>query len=144
MIDLEAKPISYKKFETIFGDTYEYADRYPTPGELANDLSLDTSQFQIEQPIGEHSDFYRITSLISYFQEAVAAEQAQTAWNQSHILQQFKAGEIIRGRFGYQEVETEFITLLGACGQMDHVWHEDKTEASSWNGKPWTSHSATH
>lgn len=129
LIDLEAKPISYKKFETICGDTYEYADRYPTPSKLANDLSLDASQFQIEQPIGEHSDLYRITSLTSYFQEAVAAEQAQKAWNQSRVLQQFKAGEIIRGRFGYQEVETEFITLLGACGQTAHVWHEDKNRS---------------
>jgi hypothetical protein len=32
LIDLEAKPISYKSFETICGDTHKFPDRYPTPG----------------------------------------------------------------------------------------------------------------
>jgi len=127
LIDLEAKPISYKSFETICGDTYEYADRYPTPSKLANAVNLDAGHFQIEQPIGDNSELYRFTSLTIYYQEASAAEQAQKAWNQSRILQQFKTGEIIRGQFGYQEVETGFIVLLGACGQTDHVWHEEKS-----------------
>lgn len=34
---------------------------------------------------------------------------------------------IIRGRFGYQEVETGFLTLLGACKQADHAWGEEKS-----------------
>lgn len=127
LIDLEAKPISYKRFETICGDTYEYADRYPTPGKLANDINLDASHFQIDQTLGDNSEFYRFTSLTNYYQETSAAEQAQKVWNQSRILQQFKAGQIIRGQFGYQEVETGFIVLLGACGQTAHVWHEEKS-----------------
>ncbi|MEK6750630.1 MAG: hypothetical protein AABZ00_00080 [Chloroflexota bacterium] len=126
LIDLDAKPISYKTFETICGDTYEFADRYPTPAKLANDINLDASHFQIDQPIGDNSEFYRITSLTNYYQEASAAEQAQKVWNQSRVLHQFKAGDIIRGRFGYQEVETEFLILLGGCGETDHVWHEEK------------------
>ena len=126
LINLEAKPISYKSFETICGDTYEYADRYPPPGKLANDINLDASHFQIDQPIGDNSEFYRFTSLTNYYQGASAVEQAQKAWNQSRILQQFKAGKIIRGRFGYQEVETGFLILLGACGQTDHVWDKEK------------------
>jgi len=36
LIDLETKPISCKSFESICGDTYKIADRYPTPGKLAN------------------------------------------------------------------------------------------------------------
>jgi len=126
LIDLEAKPISFKRFETTCGDTYEYADRYPTPGKLANDINLDASHFQIDQPIGENSEFYRFTSLTNYFQEVSAVEQAQKVWNQSRVLHQFKAGEIIRGRFGYQEVETEFLILLGACGQTNHAWYKEK------------------
>ena len=126
LIDLEAKPISYKSFETVCGDTYEYADRYPTPSKLANDLNLDASHFQIDRPIGDNSEFYRFTSLTNYYQEASAVEQAQKVWNQSRILQRFKAGEIIRGQYGYQEVETGFIILLGACGQTEHTWHEEK------------------
>lgn len=126
LIDLEARPISYKSFETICGDTYKFADRYPTPSKLANDISLDVSHFQIDQMFGENSEYFRFTSLTNYYQEASAVEQAQKEWNQSRILHQFKTGEIVRGRFGYQEVETGFITLLGACGQADQVWEEEK------------------
>ncbi len=126
LIDLDAKPVSHKSFETICGDIHEYADRYPTPLKLAADINLDASNFQIDQPIGDNSEFYRFTSLTNYFQEASAAEQAQKAWNQSRILQQFKTGKIARGQFGYQEVETGFIILLGVCGETDHVWHEEK------------------
>ena len=126
LIDLDAKPVSYKKIETICGDTYEYADRYPAPGKLANDVNLDVNRFEIEQPVGENSGFYRFTSLTIYYQEASALEQAQKDWNQSRILQRFKAGEIIRGQFGYQEVETGFLILLGACGQTEQAWHEEQ------------------
>ena len=41
-------------------------------------------------------------------------------------MQQFKAGEIIRGQFGYQEAETGFLILLGACGQTNDVWYEER------------------
>jgi hypothetical protein len=126
LIDLEAKPISYKSFETICSDTHKFPDRYPTPGKLANDIHLDAGQFQIDQMLGENSEHFRFTSLTDYHQETSAAEQAQKVWNQSRILQQFKTGEIVRGRFGYQEVETGFLILLGACGQTDHVWLEEK------------------
>lgn len=126
LIDLEVKPISYKSFETVCGVTYEYADRYPTPSKLANDINLDASHFQIDQPIGDNSEFYQFTSLTNYYQEASAVEQAQKVWNQSRILQRFTAEEIIRGQYGYQEVETGYLILLGACGKTDHAWREDK------------------
>jgi hypothetical protein len=129
LIDLEAKPISYTSFETICGDTYKIADRYPTPGKFANDIRLDAGQFQIDQTLGDNSEYFRLTSLTNYYQETSAAEQAQKVWNQSRILQLFKTGEIIRGQFGYQEVETGYITLLGACGQIDHVWHEEENRS---------------
>lgn len=136
-IDLEAKPISYKSFETICGDTYEFADRYPTPNKLANDINLDASHFQIDQTLEDNSEFNRFTSLTNYYQESSAAEQAQIVWNQSRILQRFKAGEIVRGRFGYQEVETGFIILLGICGQIDYVWDEEKnrSEFMEWKAQ---------
>ena len=126
LIDLEAKPVSYKKLETICGDVYEFADHYPVPGKFANDVNLDVDRFEIDQPIGENSGFYRFTSLTTYYQEASALEQAQKDWNQSRILQRFKTGEVIRGQFGYQEVETGFPILLGACGQTDQAWHEEQ------------------
>jgi len=126
LIDLDTKPISYKSFETVCGDTYKFADRYPTPSKLANDINLDASHFQIDQTLGDNSEYFRFTSLTNYYQETSAAEQAQKVWNQSRILQLFKTGEIVRGQFGYQEVETGYITLLGACGQAGHVWREEE------------------
>jgi hypothetical protein len=135
LIDLEAKPISYKSFETICGDTYKIADRYPTPGKLANDIQLDASHFQISQMLGDNSEHFRFVSLTTYYQETSAAEQAQQVWNQSRILQLFKTGEIVRGRFGYQEVETGYITLLGECGQTDHVWREEENRSEFMESK---------
>ncbi len=129
LIDLEAKPISYKSFESICGDTYKIADRYPTPGKLANDIHLDAGHFQFSQMLGDNSEHFRFTSLTTYYQETSVAEQAQQVWNQSRILQLFKTGEIVRGRFGYQEVETGYITLLGACGQADRVWREEENRS---------------
>jgi len=135
LIDLEAKPISYKSFETICGDTHKFPDRYPTPGKLANDIHLDAGHFQISQMLGDNSEHFRFVSLTTYYQETSAAEQAQQVWNQSRMLQLFKTGEIVRGRFGYQEVETGYITLLGACGQTDHVWREEENRSEFMESK---------
>lgn len=135
LIDLEAKPISYKSFETICGDTHKFPDRYPTPGKLANDIHLDTGHFQISQMLGDNSEYFRFTSLTTYYQETSAAEQAQKVWNQSRILQQFKTGEIVHGQFGYQEVETGYITLLGACEQTDHVLREEENRSEFMESK---------
>ena len=135
LIDLEAKPISYKSFETICGDTHKFPDRYPTPGKLANDIHLDAGHFQISQMLGDNSEHFRFVSLTTYYQETSVAEQAQQVWNQSRMLQLFKTGEIVRGRFGYQEVETGYITLLGACGQTDHVWREEENRSEFMESK---------
>ena len=135
LIDLEAKPISYKSFESICGDTYKIADRYPTPGKLANDIHLDAGHFQTDQMLGDNSEYFQFTSLTNYYQETSAVEQAQKDWNQSRILQQFKTGEIVRGRFGYQEVETGYITLLGGCGQTDNAWYEGENRGEFMESK---------
>ncbi len=123
-IELDAKPISFKTFENICGDTVQYADRYPSPSRLARDLNLDFDRFNIDQPVGEHSEWYRITSWTTYYQEASAAEQAQKAWDQSQILEQFKAGKICRVRFGNQEVETGFVFYLGSCEEPGRLWNQ--------------------
>ena len=51
-------------------------------------------------------------------------------------MEQFKAGKIIRGRFGYQEVETGFLALLGACEHADHAWGEEKNRFEFMEWKP--------
>jgi hypothetical protein len=128
-LEIHAKPISFKTYESICGDTWQYDKHYLSPVKLADTLHLDSDHLKIDQPIGESSDWYRITSLTTYYQESSAAEQAQKAWDQSKILQQFKEGKISRARYGYQEVETGFAVLLGACEDPDHPWPEPDTRS---------------
>jgi hypothetical protein len=121
-IELNAYPVSFKTLEMEESDPLRYEERYLPPSKLSEALNLDIDRFHIDQPIGENTDFYKITSLTAFFQEISAADQAQKAWDQSRILQQFKAGKIRRARYGYQEVETGYVTYLGACHEPDIPW----------------------
>ena len=121
-IEVEAEPNSYKMHESMCGDTYRVDERYLTPSKQAAAVGLDFERFSIDQPLGENSDWYQFTSLTAYYQQTSAAEQAQNIWDQSHILQQFKAGKIIRGRYGYKEGETGFLEFLGACEHTEKPW----------------------
>jgi len=123
-IELEATPVSFKTLELECGDIIRYEERYLSPSKLADALNLDIDRFHVDQPIGENTDWYQVTSLTTFFQESSAADQAQRAWDQSRILQQFKAGKISRARYGYQEVETRFVTYLGACQEPDKPWDQ--------------------
>ena len=130
VFDLAAKPTSSKKYETVCGDTIELSHRYPTSNKLANMINIDLGHFEIEQPIGKTFEFYQITSLTNFYQADSAAEQAQKIWNESSILCQYKSGYLEGGRFGYQEVETGFIVLLGECGAARYLLdvREDRQE----------------
>jgi hypothetical protein len=124
VIELDANPTDYKTYESKCGGTHRYDEHYPTPSKLATTLGLDFDRFQFKQPAGENSEWYRIASLTTYFQEASASEQAQKTWDQSQILQQFKTGKISRAIYGYQEVETGFTVYLGACTNPDKPWEQ--------------------
>lgn len=124
MIELEANPIASKTYESDCGDVIHYDKRYPTPSKLAVTLGFDIGQFKMEQPIGENSDWYQIFSLTTYYQETAALQQAQKVWDQSQILQQFKAGQISRARYGYREVETKYTVYLGACENPEKLWEQ--------------------
>ena len=123
VIDLVANPISTETYETVCGDMLELSCRYPTPNKLANTVKLDLGLFDVEQPLGESFEFYRITSLTNYYQAISAAEQAQKTWNESSILHQYKAGHLVGGRYGYREVETGFVILLGECGDARYLFN---------------------
>ena len=123
-IELDAKPVSFKTMELECGDTIRYEERYLSPSKLAADLNLDVDRFHVDQPIGENTDWYQAISLTTFFQESSAADQAQREWDQSRIIQQFKVGKISRARYGYQEVETGFVTYLGACQEPDRPWDQ--------------------
>lgn len=81
LIDLETKPISYKSFESICGDTNKIADRYPTPGKLANDIHLDAGHFQISQMLGDNSEHFRLP----HSQIIIKKNQWQSKPNKSGI-----------------------------------------------------------
>jgi hypothetical protein len=121
-IELEAEPISYKTYESICGDTYRINQHYLTPSKQAAAIGLDFDKYRIDQPLGEDSEWYQFISLTAYYQQAPAAEQALGIWDHSQILQQFKAGKINRGRYGYKEGETGFVVFLGACERAEKPW----------------------
>jgi hypothetical protein len=126
-IELDAKPIDFKTYESTCGDTYQYDKRFLSPSKMAAALNLDFDRFNIDQPVGQRSEWFRITSLTTYYQEASAAEQAQKAWDQSKIMQEFKEGKIGRARYGYLEIETGFAVFLGACEEPDKPWEQPPT-----------------
>lgn len=126
-IELDAKPVDFKKYETICGDIHEYDHQYLSPFKIAGALNLQFDRFQIDQPFGERWARFRIISLTTYYQETLAAEQAQKTWDQSKILQQFKEGKISRARYGYKEKETGFTNFLGACEDPNKPWEQTPT-----------------
>lgn len=126
-IELEAKPIDFKTYESICGDKHRYDERYLYAPKMASALNLDIDHFNVDQPLGDNSDWYRFTSLTKYYQELPAVEQAQRAWDQSRIQQQFKEGKISRARYGYKEVETGFTVYLGACEEPEKPWEQPGT-----------------
>ncbi len=127
LIELDAEPVDFKTYESICGDTLRYGERYLSPSKLAQALTLDIDHFKIDQPAGENSPWYRITSLTAYHEGTRAAAQAQEVWDRSQILQQFKAGRIERARYGYEEVETGFEIYLGACEHSEDPWWPSET-----------------
>ena len=121
-IEIEAAPTSFETITTRCGDTIRVKERFPGQSKLAMIINLDRDQFDFEQPLGDNSDWHLITSLTSFYQENVVANQSQQIWNQSKITQQFKEKNIRRARYGYQEVETGYKTYLGACDNQDNPW----------------------
>lgn len=122
-IDLDAEPVTYKTYKSSCDDfTFRYDERFLSPLKMSTAINLDFDRFSFEQPLGDDFDWYTITSLAAYYQESAVAEQAQRIWDQSQILQQFKAGKIKRARYGYKEVETGYKIVLGACEKQENSW----------------------
>lgn len=129
-IEIVAAPTSFETITTRCGDTIRVKERFPGQSKLAMVTNLDRDQFEFEQPLGDNSDWYLITSLTSFYQENTVADQSQKIWNQSKITQQFKEKNVQRARYGYQEVETGFEIYLGACDSKDNPWDLPMTRAA--------------
>ena len=129
IIDVFYPPNDYKVGETVFGEPYHYDERYLSPIKLAIQLNLDPDQFRIEQPLGDNSGWCQFSSLVNYYQDTLAVAQAQLIWDKSSIVQHFKSGKVIRARYGYQEVETGYLSYLGGCNAPEQPWGKPPTRA---------------
>jgi len=127
IIDVETSPIDSKSFENSFGEIVRYDEKHISPLKLANQLRLDPDQFDITRPFGDDTAWCRFSSLVTFFQDALAISQAQNLWNQSLIVSQFKAKQIVRARYGYQETETGYTVFLGGCFDPEKPWVTNET-----------------
>jgi hypothetical protein len=126
-LELEAAPTTFETIKITCGDTIRVNERFPGLSKLATSLNLDRFQFDFQQPLGDWSSWYLITSLTTFYQETSAADQSQILWNQSRITQAFKEKTIRRARYGFQEVETGFHIYLGACESSEDPWWVPET-----------------
>jgi hypothetical protein len=103
-----------------FGKKWRYDEQYAYPEVVARELQLDG--ILVEQPIGPNHGWNLIRSRVTYYQEYVAAAQAQQLWDRSRIVQQHQAGKVVRARYGFEEIETGYHTWLGGCEDPDRPW----------------------
>ena len=134
LIEVDAAPVTFEIITTRCGDTIRLNERFPGQSKLAATISLDRDQFDFEQPLGDHSGWYLITSVTTFYQDNSVAEQSQKIWSQSRITQQFKEKHIRRARYGYEEVETGYKIYLGACENPDDSWRIPETRGEHMEG----------
>jgi hypothetical protein len=120
LIELDRAPVSYKTGEMSFGKKYQYDKKYPDADALGRELKLSPMRLDIE-PL-KYTGIYRIKSLVTYLDERLAVMQAQQLWEQSAVLEQHKAGNVLCARYGLTEVETDYFRVLGVCGTTEPPW----------------------
>ncbi len=129
VMELEHIPDDFKTMEMSFGKIVRYAEEFPSPRRVSRELQIDSAQATVEWPAGIHSRWYLINSTATYFQENVAAAQAQQLWDQSGIQRLYKEGKIKQARYGYEEVETYYCTWLGGLDDPEKPWGKPETRA---------------
>ena len=123
LINLDYAPYDYKTIEISFGKKYYYDEKFASPTQLARDLHLDP-----QLDIQELTDgWYRLVSRVSYYLPEVVLAQAQRFWDQSAIVQQHRAGKVLRAQYGYREVETGYDVIIGACEDPDRPYPLQKS-----------------
>lgn len=122
IMEIHASPESFKTMEMSFGKQFRYGEKYPSASKLSSMLSLPEGQLKLEQPGRERSRWYIAHSTTTYFQEYVAAMQAQQFWDRSAIAAQYHLKKITSARYGFEEVETGYCTWLGALDDPEDPW----------------------
>lgn len=123
MIDLEYEPYDYKTWEMSFGKKYRHSKKFASPTQLARELQLD-SQLDIEQLF---NGWYRLFSRVIYYREDIAIAQAQQFWEKSTIVQQHRAGKVVRAQYGYEEVEIRYQVMIGGCENPERPYPPEKS-----------------
>lgn len=129
IIELEYTPFDFKTIEMSFGEFLRYDERFITPERLARELRMDTAHVIVEQPLGSNNKWYQILSRVIYYQEPVAAAQAQKLWDQSSIVQGYRDGKVVRALYGFREVETGYCVWLGGCEDPNNPWPKPKSRS---------------
>ena len=130
VIDLDYRSLGPELLTLSTGKTLRVGDRFPSPETVLKELQLPPSEVTIEQLIGEHHSWFRITSRVTYYQEAAAFVQAQQLWERTTILDRHRAGAVRRARYGVAEVETNYCVWIGGCEDPQDRWPrpQDRSE----------------
>jgi hypothetical protein len=122
-IFIESAPSRTRTCITSDGEELLGRDEFPTPRQLCKDINLDYDRVEIESY--DFVGLYIIKSMTRYPQIEFAIEQAQKFWDQSLLVQRFKAEKIISANYGIQETETGYIEYFGICDRKN----SDSTES---------------
>lgn len=129
VIELEHEPESFKTAELSSGKVERWAEKFPSPTRVAQELRIQPAQATVEWPMGFHGSSYFIYSTAIYFQETITGAQAQQLWDQSEIQNLYRAGRIKEARYGYEEIETGYWVWLGGLPNPERPWSKQKTRA---------------
>jgi hypothetical protein len=86
-------------------------------------------QRPLSNPQGPNDGWNLIHSTAIYYQEYVAAAQAQQLWNASGIQRLYKEGKIQQARYGIEEVETYYCRWPGGLDDPEKPWTKEQTRA---------------
>jgi hypothetical protein len=121
VIQLEYVPFHVKKMELSSGKVIDTDKEFYTPTMLVQQIGLDAAHVDVEQPL-DFLGWYWVRSATNYHQADVAASQAQHLWDQSRALERFREQKLVRAQYGYEEIETGYVTWLGECAPPDNAW----------------------
>ncbi len=120
-VQLDYIPFHVKKLELSSGTVIDTDKEFYTPTMLVQQIGLDAAHVNVEQPL-DFLGWYWVRSATTYHLAEVAANQAQHLWDQSRALDRFREKKLLRAQYGYEEVETHYVTWLGECAMPDNAW----------------------
>lgn len=121
IIELEYEPYSCKKTEISFGQYRRSDEEFYTPTMIARELRLIPTRVEVKQP-SKYEGLYVVRSVTTYYDSAQATAQAQQTWEHSAVLDRHKEQQVVRARYGFEEVETGYCVWLGGIDSPAEPW----------------------